>query len=536
MKFESSDCHHACAKRRGAHENTMAQSGYDGLMTHIGELNDLLNAISILKWDARTQMPPGGAVTRGSQFATLSKVAYSHFTGDTTARLLDAAEAEVAHEPTDSYRLRAVQQTRQSYTLMKRIPAELIARKAALAPVSEQVWAEAKANNDFASFKPYLQQMVDLVRQQTDAVGYAEHPYDALLAEYEPMVTVSSLKAIFEQLKAGLIPMLRAIVAHPRPLERDLWATEYPVEQQKAFALGIAQRFGYDLQRGRLDIAPHPFEISFTRNDVRITTRYHKNYFPMAFFGTLHETGHALYEQGVDPALTRSPLTTDFLGQYAVGGTSYGAHESQSRLWENIVGRSRTFWEAHFGQMQEVFPEQTAGADPDLMYRSVNRVAPSLIRVEADEVTYNLHIMIRVEIEMGLLDGSLKVDDLPEIWNHTMQDYLGVTPPDDRRGVLQDVHWSGGLLGSFPSYTLGNIMSAQFFAAARRDTSDLDEALQAGNYAPLLHWLQENIYRHGRAFSSEELLQRSSGQELQVEPYLAYLWAKFTDLYDLAQA
>jgi len=511
----------------------MAQSGYDGLLAHIAELNDLLNAISVLKWDARTQMPPGGAITRGNQLATLSKLAQSHFTGDTTARLLDAAEAEVASEPPDSYRFRAVQQTRHAYEITKRISAELVGRKAALAPVSEQVWAEAKANNDFASFKPYLQQMVDMVRQQADEVGYVDHPFDALVLEYEPMVNAAKLKAIFEQLRAGLIPLLRAIVAHPRPLERDLWAVEYPVDQQKAFALETAQRFGYDLQRGRLDIAPHPFEVSFTRNDVRITTRYHKTFFPMAFFGTLHETGHGLYEQGVDPALTRSPLTTDFLGQYAVGGTSYGTHESQSRLWENIVGRSRTFWNANFSRMQEYFPTQTAGADADLMYRAVNRVEPSLIRVEADEVTYNLHIMIRTEIEMGLLDDSMKVDDLPDIWGETMQAYLGVTPPDDRRGVLQDVHWSGGGFGSFPSYTIGNIMSAQFFVAARRDIPTLDSSLEGGDYAPLLGWLQQNIYRHGRAFSGEELLQHSTGQGLNVEPYLRYLKKKFSDLYQL---
>ena len=513
----------------------MAQSGYDALMAHIAELNDLLNAISVLKWDARTQMPPGGAITRGNQLATLSKLANSHFTGDTTARLLDTAEAEVAQEADDSYRLRAVRQTRQAYEVSKRIPAELIGRKAALAPVSEQVWAEAKANNDFASFKPYLQQMVDLVKQQAEEVGYADHPFDALVFEYEPAVNAVRLKTIFEQLKAGLIPLLQAIVAHPRPLERDLWAMEYPVTQQKAFALEMAQRFGYDLNRGRMDIAPHPFEISFTRNDVRITTRYHKSFFPMAFFGTLHETGHALYEQGVDPALTRSPLTTDFLGQYAVGGTSYGTHESQSRLWENIVGRSRAFWNANFSRMQNYFPEQTSGVDADLMYRAVNRVEPSLIRVEADEVTYNLHIMIRTEIEMGLLDGSFKVDDLPEIWNETMQNYLGVTPPDDRRGVLQDVHWSGGGFGSFPSYTIGNIMSAQFFEAARGDDPTMDQTLEKGDYAPLLGWLQQNIYRHGRAFSGEELLQRSTGKGLQVEPYLQYLQSKFVDLYHLPQ-
>lgn len=509
-------------------------SAYDDFQAHIAELSDLLNTISILKWDARTQMPPGGAQTRGAQLATLSKLAQAHFISDKTARLLDAAEREVAGDDPDSYRLRAVQQTRQYYDIIGRLPLDLVGEKAALEPVSEGVWAEAKRDNDFKRFAPYLKQQVALARRQAEAIGYADHPFDALVFEYEPSVNAQSLQALFGELKAGLLPLLREIVAHDDGLTHTLWDHEYPIEQQKAFGLEMAQRFGYDLQRGRLDIAPHPFEISFTREDVRITTRYHSSYFPMAFYGTLHETGHALYEQGVDPALTRSALTIDFLGKYPVGGTSYGAHESQSRLWENQIGRSRAFWHAHFDRLREVFPAQMATADPELLYRAVNRVKPSLIRVEADEVTYNLHIMLRVEIELGLLDGSLAVDDLPEIWNAKMGEYLGVTPPNDTKGVLQDIHWSGGGFGSFPGYTVGNIMSAQFLAAARRDVAGLDDALAGGEYAPLLGWLTKHIYRHGRAYSASELLQRSTGGSIDVQPYLQYLRGKFSDLYGFA--
>jgi carboxypeptidase Taq len=509
-------------------------TAYEEFSRHIAELSDILNSISILKWDTRTQMPPGGAVTRGNQLATLSRVAQAHFISDKTARLLDAAEAEIAGEDGDSYRVRAVRQTREYYELIRRVPVEVTAAKAELAPMSEQVWADAKANNDFASFAPYLQQMLDLVKRQADAIGYEDHPFDALVFEYEPSVNAKKLTALFEALKPGLLPLLKRIVANDKPLERDLWAHEYPVDAQKAFGLEMAVKFGYDLNRGRLDIAPHPFEISFTRNDVRITTRYHKTYMPMALYGTLHETGHGLYEQGVDPALTRTALTLDFLGQYPVGGTSYGTHESQSRLWENIVGRSREFWNVYFERAQHYFPTQLADADPDLMYRAVNRVSPSLIRVEADEVTYNLHIMLRVELEMGLLDGSIKVADLPEIWNAKMQEYLGITPPNDSKGVLQDVHWSGGGFGSFPGYTVGNVMSAQFMEAARRDVSGLDDGLARGDYAPLLGWMTDNIYRHGRAFSGSELLVRATGRDLHVEPYLKYLEDKFSDLYGLA--
>ncbi len=508
-------------------------SAYEQFQNHIAELSDILNAISILKWDARTQMPPGGAETRGYQLATLSRLAQEHFISDKTARLLDAVEAEIAGEDEDSYRVRAVRQTRQYFEIIRRIPLDLVSEKAALEPVSEHVWAKAKVENDFASFAPYLQQQLDLAKRQAEAIGYQEHPFDALVFEYEPSMTAAKLRVLFDQLKAGLLPLLQRIVAHDRPLERDLWVHEYPLDKQRAFALEIAQAFGYDLNRGRLDVAPHPFEISFTRQDVRITTRYSLNYLPMALFGTLHETGHALYEQGVDPALTRTALTIDFLGKYPVGGTSYGAHESQSRLWENQIGRSREFWEVHFPRLREYFPEQLARADADLMYRAVNRVRPSLIRVEADEVTYNLHIMLRVEIEMGLLDGSLKVNELPEVWNAKMQEYLGVTPDTDTDGVLQDIHWSGGGFGSFPGYTVGNVMSAQFLEAARRDVPGLNDALARGEYAPLLHWLQQNIYRHGRAYSASELLQRCTGSDLQVGPYLAYLEAKFSDLYQL---
>jgi len=508
-------------------------TAYQDFQNHIAELSDILNSISILKWDARTQMPSGGAETRGYQLATLSRLAQEHFISEKTARLLDAAQAEIAGSDPDSYPVRALEQTRLYYDILQRLPLDLIGDKAALEPVSEGVWAEAKKNNDFASFAPYLQKQLDLAKRQADAVGYQDHPFDALVFEYEPSMTAAKLRTLFESLKAGLLPLLSRIVAHDKPLERDLWQQDYPVDKQKAFGLEIAQQFGYDLNRGRLDIAPHPFEISFTRQDVRITTRYNAKYLPMALYGTLHETGHALYEQGVDPVLTRTALSIDFLGKYPVGGTSYGAHESQSRLWENQIGRSREFWQVHFDRLREIFPDQMAGADPDLLYRSVNRVRPSLIRVEADEVTYNLHIMLRVEIELGLLDGSIQVKDLPEVWNTKMQEYLGVTPPNDSLGVLQDIHWSGGGFGSFPGYTVGNVMSAQFLQAAHRDTAGLDQSLASGNYQPLLAWLTENIYRHGRAYSASELLVRSTGHDLTVEPYIAYLTDKFTDLYSL---
>ena len=506
-------------------------SGYADFAAYVAELNDLLCTMNILTWDVRTQMPPDGSWTRGQQLATLTRLVQERFASDHMGRLLDAAEAAVRGEDADSYRVRAVRSTREAYTIVRRVPAALVGELAVQRAVGQRVWEEAKPANDFARFAPNLKTMVALSRELADAIGYTAHPYDALLLQYEPDMSAARLTALFDELKAGILPLLKRIVDGGQPVAADFLYRTYPAAQQRAFALEIARQFGYDLQRGRVDASAHPFEISFTRQDVRMTTRYQESYLPGAVFGLFHETGHALYEQGVDPALTRTALTSDFLGQYAVGGVSFGTHESQSRLWENQIGRSRPFWQLHFGRLQSVFPEQLAGVDVEQFYRAVNRVRPSLIRVEADEVTYNLHIMLRVEIEMGLLDGSIAVDDLPDLWRAKMAEYLGVVPPTDTEGVLQDIHWSSAQFGTFPAYTIGNVMSAQFMQAAQRDVSGLDDELAAGNYGPLRAWLTANIYRHGRAFSPEELLRRTTGEGLTPRPYLAYLREKYDELY-----
>ncbi len=508
-------------------------TAYVKLAAHIAEYNDLLNILNTLKWDMRTQMPPGGSATRGAQLATLTKLAKDIFVSEQTARLLDAAEAAVAGVDADSYQARAVQQTREAYEMQKRVPAELVGRLAALGPESESVWALAKDADDFASFKPYLEQMLAINIELADAIGYEDHPFDALIRQFEPGMTAAQLKQIFGELKAGLLPVLQQIVENDTPLPINLWAAEYGLAGQKALCYEMAELIGFDFERGRLDIAPHPFEVSFTRNDVRITTRYDANYLPMSIFATLHEAGHGLYEQNVSPDLTRSALTTDFIGQYAVGGTSYGAHEFSSRMWENQIGRSREFWQLHFGHLRQRFPAQLAAADAELFYRAVNRVRPSLTRVEADEVTYNLHIMLRTEIEMALLEGAVSVAELPDLWNAKTEEYLGLTPPDDRRGVLQDVHWSAGAFANFPCYTIGNIMSAQVFAAAHKHMPDLADNLAQGDYRSLLNWLTESIYQHGRAYSTDELLRRISGEGLNVTPLLNYLERKYSDLYGL---
>lgn len=508
-------------------------TAYDKLAAHIAEYNDLLNILNTLKWDMRTQMPVGGAATRGAQMATLTKLAKEFFVCDETARLLDAAETEMIAADADAYETRALRQTRDAYELQQRIPAELLGRLAALGPESEAAWAAAKDADDFAGFKPYLEQMLAINIELAEAIGYEEHPFDALIQQFEPGMTAARLKQIFGELKTGLLPLLGRIVDSDAPLPLDLWATDYDLDAQKTLCCEMAELIGFDFRRGRLDSAPHPFEISFTRDDVRITTRYDANYLPMSIFAALHEAGHGLYEQNIAPELTRTALTTDFIGQYAVGGASYGAHEFSSRMWENQIGRSREFWRLHFGRLQTRFPAQLANADAELFYRAVNRVRPSLIRVEADEVTYNLHIMLRTEIEMALLEGAVIVAELPEVWNAKMQEYLGLTPPDDRRGVLQDVHWSAGTFANFPCYTIGNIMSAQVLAAAHQRMPELAGQLKRGEYGNLLGWLTEAIYRHGRAYSTDELLRRVCGEGLSVAPLLDYLERKYSDLYGL---
>ncbi|QFU15141.1 carboxypeptidase M32 [Microvirga thermotolerans] len=496
------------------------------LNERIAAVNDVLNAASVLTWDSRTMMPPGGAETRGHQIATLTRLARDLLLAPETAAALDAAERAVADLPEDSPERRIVAQTRHAVIHHGRVPASLIQERAALRTVAQAAWIEARAKSDFAIFAPHLEKTLALSRAYADCIGWSEHPYDAMVSIYEPGETARSLKALFSTLRAGLLPILDAARSRPAP-RSDFLFRDFPEEGQKAFGLALAQKLGYDLSRGRLDTTVHPFEVSFTRNDVRITTRYNRNYLPASIFGTAHETGHGLYEQGVDPAYTRTALATDLVGLYAVGGTSFGAHESQSRLWENHVVRSRTFWHLHFPELRCHFPQQLADVSAEGFYRAVTRVEPGFIRVEADELTYDFHIMLRVEIECALMDGSLEVADLPGAWNAAIARDLGLTVPDDARGVLQDVHWSTGYIGSFPTYTIGNVMAAQIMETLRRNDPSLEDAVEAGEYAGLAEALRAKVWQHGRRFRREELLVRETGRGLDPTPYLSYLAEKY---------
>lgn len=499
---------------------------YAALDERIGAINDVLNAASVLVWDSRTMMPTGGAASRGQQIATLTRVALDMLLHADTARALDTAEAAAQQTAPEDPRRAMVAQVREALELHRRVPAALTQQRAALRTVAQAAWIEARARSDFALFAPHLKSTMALSREHADCVGWSGHPYDAMVAAYEPGETAESLRRLFAELRAGILPILAQARARP-PARRDFLFRDFPEDGQRAFGRWLAAQLGYDFQRGRLDSTVHPFEVSFTREDVRITTRYNRNFLPASLFGTAHETGHALYEQGVSPAYTRTVFATDLIGLYAVGGTSFGMHESQSRLWENHIVRSRDFWRLHFARLQAQFPAQLADVDAEGFYRAVTHTEPGLIRVEADELTYDLHVMLRVELECALMDGSLGVADLPGVWNETIRRDLGVTVPDDARGVLQDIHWSTGYVGSFPSYTIGNVTAAQLMDSLRRRDAGLDAAIARGDYAALAGQLRDAVWQHGRRFTRDEMLVRSTGRTLEAGPYIAYLRDKY---------
>ncbi len=496
---------------------------YKAFRTTMAKVNDLLCTVNLMSWDARTVMPPGGVAARGLQMATVTSLARDIATGAAMARALDSARAELATTPNDPRHVELAQAAAGIATLA-RIPAALIREIAELKTTAHAAWVTARQSNDFATYAPLLTRMLAMQREVSDAIGGGAHPYDPLVGAFEPGMTLASLRPIYARLKDALIPLIAKATAAPPP-RTDFLARSYAIPAQKAFALSIAERMGYDLSRGRMDDTVHPFEISFTRNDVRITSRFRETWLPGGMFALWHEAGHGMYEQGVSPDHNRSIFTTDLVNLYAVGGASFGMHESQSRLWENRVGRARGFWNVHFPELQSHFPDQLSDVTASEFWRSVNQVRPSLIRVEADELTYDLHIILRSEIEADLMAGTLQVADLPAVWAERMQEYLGLAVPDDTRGVLQDVHWSQGYVGSFPTYTLGNIIASQVFAKAMT-LPDIALGLTQGYYVPLKDWLTHQIYQHRRSFTPAETLQRVTGSALDPAPYLADLAAK----------
>ena len=494
------------------------------LKSKLAEISDLNGAASVLGWDQQTYMPPGGAAARAEQLGTLVKLAHEKLVSDQLGTLLEAAGEEVTGLSGDSDEVCLIRVARRDYDNARKVPSTLVAELARAASLGLEVWVNARETADFASFKPALQKILDLHRELARCLGYDEQLYDALLDQYEPGMKTSEVTRIFSELRAGLVPLVQAISEKVGSVDDSVLRRHYPESKQWKFGLDVLKHFGYDFGRGRQDKSVHPFTTSFSVNDVRITTRVDERFLPTALFGTLHECGHALYEQAISQSLERTPLAS---------GASLGIHESQSRLWENLVGRSHGFWQFFFPQLRGLFSENLSSISLEGFYRAINRVEPSLIRVEADEVTYNLHVLLRFELEVDLLEQRISLEDLPAAWNGKMKEYLDVVPPNNTQGVLQDVHWANGLIGYFPTYSLGNLISVQLFEKAQRQHPSIPEEIEKGQFTLLLGWLRDNVHLHGKKFLPAELVERATGQLLQTHPYLTYLRNKYSEIYSL---
>jgi|CXWL01.1.fsa_nt_gi carboxypeptidase Taq len=496
----------------------------DTLLTNFkslfAEVADLRRAAELIEWDERVCMPSGGAAIHGEMQATLRRLAHEAFTRDEMGKSIQAL-VRGADPSSDMGRLAAV--ASRDYEKATRVPPSFVAELAHAVSSSQHAWELARANDDFAAFAPHLQRVLDLKRQYVTFFPPSVHPYDILLDDCEPGMKTSEVQSLFATLRPRQVALIKAIAARPS-IDDSCLSGSYSEADMMGFAVDVAGGFGFDWSRGRQDKSVHPFATGIGTDDVRITTRWVERQPFSLLFGTMHETGHALYEQGVSRSHHRTPLE---------GGTSLGVHESQSRLWENIIGRSRGFCQHVFPALEARFASQLSGVSLEQFHRAINCVQPSLIRVEADEATYNLHIMLRVELEIALVEGRAAVRDLPELWRNGMRDYLGLVPPTDALGVLQDVHWSAGLFGYFSTYTLGNVIAAQLWERFGALNPDRDAQVARGEFAPLLSWLRREVHQHGRAYRAQELVERITGTRIDSAPYLHYLEHKYGELYGL---
>lgn len=484
---------------------------------------DLLSAASMLEWDQETYMPPGGAQARADQIATLHELAHRTITDEAAGRLLDDLRVYEGQLPYDSDEAALIRVSRREVERRTRVPAELVAELHRTRSIAYGVWKEARAKNDWAHFEPVLNKIVDIRIQWAECFKPYDDIYNPLLDEYEPGITHDQIAEVFSGLKPPLVELVKAISEHQAAVDDSILYGHFDGDKQMAFGREVVAKLGYDFERGRLDLTAHPFTIHFGRGDVRITTRILENFLPSCLMGIIHEGGHAMYEQNTSPAYYRTLLAN---------GASMAAHESQSRFYENVIGRSRPFWKHFYPRLREYFP-QLNDVPLEAFYRALNTSRPSLIRVEADEVTYGLHIMLRFELEHAIVQGEVKVADLPGEWNARMEQYLGLVPPTDSDGVLQDVHWSAGLIGYFPDYLLGSIFSAQLWGKMQQDIPDVVAQIEAGKFDAVLAWNIENIHRHGMKYTLPELSQRITGGPLRWEPYMDYLRTKYGEVYGL---
>ena len=491
------------------------------LKESLGEVSDINHAASVLGWDQQVNLPLGGGEARGQQLATLGKIAHEKATSDEVGKLLDELKKEFAGSDSDDAAM--IRVAARDYEKAVRVPPSFVAEQSIVTAAAFETWVKAKGKSDFSLFRPHLEKVVDLVHKYASFFPPADHPYDVMLDDYEPGMKTAEVLDIFGKLRPKQVELIKKI-STVKQVKADVLSKKYAEKKVWDFSEVIITRFGYDFSRGRQDKAPHPFETSFSVGDVRITNRFEPDNPLATFFSGMHEAGHAMYEQGINPAYGRTPLAH---------GVSSAVHESQSRMWENLVGRSLPFCEHFFPEIKKAFPSQMEGVTAKAFYKAINKVNPSFIRVNADEATYNLHIMLRLELEIGMLSGTVAIKDLPEIWNTKMQEYLGITPPDDAHGVLQDVHWSSGLFGYFPTYALGNIVSAQLWERINKDIKDLDEQIRKGEFSSLLAWLRKNIHVYGRKYDPQDLIQKATGSRIDSAAYVRYLTKKFSDIYGL---
>ncbi len=478
---------------------------------------------AVLGWDEQTYMPPGGAEHRSNQLSLLAGIGHERATSPLIGELLAELEASPLGTENDTPESANLREIRRDYDRATKLPKRLVEELSKTTSLAQQAWVSARKLRDFSLFLPWLEQVVTLKRETAQAIGFGSGvPYDALLDEFEPGVTAADVTKLFDALRSELVPLIAAIRESGKRPNHEILTRLYPIAAQREFSMSAAQAIGFSFEEGRLDIAHHPFCSGFGPGDCRLTTRYDEHHFPGAFFGTLHEAGHGMYEQGLDRTHYGSPLGR---------ACSLAIHESQSRLWENLVGRSRSFWNRMYPAAQTAFPEALARTSLDDFYGAINDVQPSYIRVEADEATYNLHILLRFDIERPLISGDLAPADVPGVWNEMFTKYLGITPTHDSEGCLQDIHWSAGLVGYFPTYSLGNMCGSQFFEAAQRDLGDLNAQFAAGEFQPLKSWLNEKIHRHGRRYHALDLVQRVTGEPLSPAPLMRHLKAKYAALY-----
>lgn len=481
----------------------------------------LIGSVSaLLSWDEQTYMPRGGGEHRANQLALLAGLRHDRMTDPRLGELLAGADSR----PTDPLSDAAVnlREIRRLYARATRLPKPLVEELARVTSIAQQEWITARSRSDYAHARPWLDKMIALKRQEADLLRDGGARYDALLDEYEPGAKSAVITSLFDDLRRQLVPLVAAIGASARRPSDAILRRDFPVDRQRIFCEEAAASIGFDFHHGRLDTTAHPFCTGIGPGDTRLTTRFDPKFFSEGFFGTLHEAGHGIYDQG---------LPEEHFGTPRGDAVSLGIHESQSRLWENLVGRGKAFWRHFFPRAQQLFPGALGDASLDDFHAAVNVVQPSLIRVEADEVTYNLHVLIRFELEQAMIDGKLSTAELPGVWNELYKKCLGIVPPNDAAGCLQDIHWFAGLWGYFPTYTLGNLNAAQLYRQARADLKGLEEGMARGEFAPLLHWLRDRVHRHGMRFSSTELVQRATGAPPSSGPLLEHLRAKAREIY-----